>query len=458
MLRARQSPPALPLLAGALVVALALGAPASLAQSPTATDQLQLRPALDGSPGTPPSFLRSRDDTDAQRIGEIPKFGYQSPLGIGAAGFDSTNSGRPKAKSGATKSGAKAKAAPVAKSGRVGRAVLDPAGRAAGATSGAMAVGQPLGAARQPQNWPRQGAPPAGSGFAPAATTEPLRRLPKLDENQFDAVGINVGAFRLRPAVEVGGGYDSNPARTPNGKPSWYAAVAPELLANSNWARHELTAAVRGSYTDYDATPNLSRPALDARVAGRVDVSRYTRLNLEGSYILGTDNPGSPNIQADLRRLPIFTTVGGAAGLVQSFNRLDVSLKGLADRTVYQNSTFMDGSTESNGDRDYNRFGSELRASYELTPGFRPFVELGADKRVHDLAVDRSGFMRDSEGRYVKVGSTFEFTRLLVGDMSLSYHAPPGPHAAGSQRLVDGSLVWSATALTNAADRQNHRQ
>ena len=437
---------------------LALGAAGAVAQSPSAIDQLQLRPALDGSPGTPPSFLRSRGDPDAQRIGEIPNFGYQSPLGTGAEGFDSTNSGRPKTKGAANKGGAKAKIGPAAKTGSKAKPALDPAGRAAAPTAAdLMAVGQPLGAARLPQNRPRRGgAPPPGSVFATTTPTEPpalppLRRLPLLEENQFDPVGINVGAFRLRPAVEVTGAYDTNPARTLNGKPSWFAVVAPELLANSNWARHELTFALHGSYTDYDAVPNLTRPALDAKVTGRVDVSRNTHLNLEGSYVVGTDNPGSPNIQADLRRLPIFTTLGGAAGLTQSFNRLDVSFKGIAERTVYQNSTFIDGSTESNGDRDYNRFGTELRTSYELTPGVKPFVELGADQRVHDLAVDRSGLMRDSQGRYVKAGSTFELTRLLTGDMSLgyltrTYKDPTLPDLGGL--LVDGSLVWSATPLT----------
>src|SRR5438034_108898 len=83
----------------------------------------------------------------------------------------------------------------------------------------------------------------------------PLRRFPIVADNPFDPVGINAGAFRLRPAVEVSGGYDSRPARTATGSASWFAVVAPELSVNSLWARHELTAAVRSSYIDYDAVP-----------------------------------------------------------------------------------------------------------------------------------------------------------------------------------------------------------
>jgi hypothetical protein len=208
---------------------------------------------------------------------------------------------------------------------------------------------------------------------------------------------------------------------------------------------------VRGSYIDYFDTPVLTRPALDTRLTGRLDVSRDTRLLFDANFLLGTDNPGSPNIQSDLKRLPIFTTLGGAVGLAQRFNRLDVTFKGIAERTVYQPSTFVDGQVAGNADRDFNRYGTELRAGYEVAPGVRPFVELGADERVHDIAIDRSGFMRDSQGLYGKAGTTFEFTRLLAGEMSLgylsrSYKDATLPDLAGL--LVDGSLVWSASPLT----------
>jgi hypothetical protein len=275
--------------------------------------------------------------------------------------------------------------------------------------------------------------------------------LPVVEPNLFDPIGINAGAFRLRPAIEVSGGYDSLPHRTPHTLPSSYAVVAPELLVNSNWSRHEVTASVKGSYSDYFQTPELTRPAADARVTGRLDVTRDTRLLFDASFLLGTDNPGSPNIQADLKRLPIFVTFGGSAGIAQHFNRLDVTFKGIAERTVYQQSTFVDGETASNDDRNFNRFGGELRTSYEVMPGVKPFVELGADERVHDIVVDSSGQMRDSHGGYGKAGTSFEFTRLLTGEMSLgyltrTYRDPTLPDLSGL--LVDGALLWSATPLT----------
>jgi hypothetical protein len=225
------------------------------------------------------------------------------------------------------------------------------------------------------------------------------------------------------------------------------------LKFNSNWARHEFTGDLRGAYSSYKETPRENRPSFDGKLNGRIDVTSLTRIDLENRLQIGTDNPGSPNIQADLKRLPIFTTWGGTAGLGQRFNRFDIAAKGGAERTVYQDSTFIDGSTASNEDRNYNRYSVQVRGSYELTPGVKPFVESGGDRRVHDLEVDFSGLRRNSEGWYVKGGSTFELTRLVTGEAAIGwierkYHDPLLPNIGGV--TVDASLVWVASALTTA--------
>src|SRR5205807_270921 len=119
--------------------------------------------------------------------------------------------------------------------------------------------------------------------------------------------------------------------------------ISPELLARSDWERHELTAAIKGSYADYPAVPLGNRPTLDARVDGRIDASKDTHILLEGRYIIGTDYPGSPNLPAGIAKLPIFETVGGTLGVAQNFNRFDVAVKTTFDRTQWQPSLLTDG-------------------------------------------------------------------------------------------------------------------
>jgi hypothetical protein len=286
----------------------------------------------------------------------------------------------------------------------------------------------------------------------PADYARLLRRRVGAEDDPYAQLGVRAGAFLVLPAVEFTGGYDTNPARVPNAKPSFFGTVAPEVLAKSDWARHEVTATLRGSYTAYDQTPELDRPSVDGKVTGRLDVLRNTSLIGEGTLVVGTDNPGSPNVQAGVTRFPIFTTLGASAGVTQRFNRVEVTAKGTVERTEYQDSHFTDGTTGSNADRDYNRVGGTLRGSYDLMPGLKPFVEVAADSREHDIAVDRFGVQRDSTGWTLKGGSTFEFSRKLTGEIALGYleRDYKDPTLRQLQGFTfDASLVYAMSALTN---------
>src|SRR5262249_55841398 len=173
----------------------------------------------------------------------------------------------------------------------------------------------------------------------------------------------------------------------------------------------------------YDTLHSFDRPDLAARFSGRIDVTRDTRVDLECRYLLFTDRPGSPNIQAGLARLPFAMTEGGTAGIGQRFNRLDVTLKESFDRTTYNDSLFTDGTTASNDGRNFNRYLTELRAGYEATPGIKPFVEAGVERRAYDLLVDAGGNNRSSDGLRGRAGTTFEASRKLIGEIAFGYLA-----------------------------------
>jgi hypothetical protein len=303
------------------------------------------------------------------------------------------------------------------------------------------------------------GSVPAGAPGAPPVQLGPIRTFPKKrkahtePEDPYAPLGIRAGAFDLFPAVELIGGYNTDPGQIPNGKAAWFYTVAPELRTQSNWSRHELKVDLRGSYIGYspDETPSLNRPYLNGRVDGRIDVTHDSRVDLAGRVLVSTDNPGSPNLQAGLAKLPIYTTGGGTVGVGQRFNRFDVSIKGDVERTVYQQSQLTDGSTASNDDRNYDQYAGALRGSYELSPGLTPFTEIIADSRVHDLNTDSSGYQRNSKGLTGKVGAKFELTRLLTGEASLGYthRSYEDPRLEDISGLIgDASLIYTASALT----------
>lgn len=293
---------------------------------------------------------------------------------------------------------------------------------------------------------------------------QPVRRRLRVEDDPFGQVGFFVGTMLVKTAVELSGGYDTNPARVTGGKGGAFYFVAPELLATSDWSRHSLTVDLRGSYTGYGgrefadvfapASPNpviLDRPQFTGRIYGRYDVTRDLRIEPELRAAVSTDNPGSPDIQAGLQRYPLVYSGGATLGVAQRFNRLDLSLKGTADRSTYADSRLTNGASSPNSDRNVNQYAAIGRASYELTPGVKPFVEAQADRRVHDTEVDRSGFNRDSSGGTVRAGTTFELTRLLTGEISAGYTQRRYEDAqlrTLDGLLLDASLVWSATPLT----------
>lgn len=301
--------------------------------------------------------------------------------------------------------------------------------------------------------------PPVSPSFAGTADGAPPRRRLKVDDDPFGQVGNYVGGFLVKGAVEVLGGYDSNPGRFSPSRGSSIYRVAPELQATSDWTRHALSLDLRGSFTGYGTTfpdqisspTNLDRPNVDGKLAGRIDVTRDTRVTSALRLRVATDNPGSPDVQVGLSKYPVYANFGGTAGIEQDFNRLQLQVNGNVDRTVYQYSKLTDGRSSSNDDRNFNQYGAQARLSYDWMPGVKPFAEVEGDTRVHDLRMDRYGYQRDSTGGYLKAGTSFEFSRLLTGEVAAGY-AWRNYQDPRLQRLdgllTSASLVWSATGLT----------
>ena len=283
--------------------------------------------------------------------------------------------------------------------------------------------------------------------------TLPRQLLPIAATDPYAAIGIRAGSFLLFPSVDVSGGYSTNPTRETGGPGSLYVAAAPELKVASDWGRHSLTADIVASYTQYaaDLIPALNLPFLNAKIDGRIDVTRDTQILAEQRVIVSADNPGSPNLQAQVASLPPNQAIGETLGIAQQFNRLAVTAKGTFDRATYDPSQLTNGQSTSNSDRNFDQYAGILRVGYELDPGLKPFVEVQEDQRIHDQQFDRNGLQRDSTGTTARLGSTLDLFGTLTGEMALgyvdrNYKDPTLPAITGF--IADGALLWKPTGLT----------
>ncbi|MGJ0391871.1 MAG: outer membrane beta-barrel protein [Methylocystis sp.] len=307
-----------------------------------------------------------------------------------------------------------------------------------------------------PGQQPAPPPPPVTVAVKPTIKTKPK---PKVEANPFDPLGVPVGSMLVFPYVQASGGYDDNPNRldsTYNPRGSAFFRGEGGVRVKSDWARHSLDAELRGGYSEYFDVPRANRPDAQGQMTARYDLTRDTALDLRGRLQLDTQRPGAPAIapgQASVyvTNRPIILGMGTQAGVTQRFGRLDVSLRGTYDRVWYQDAQYSNGTALNLASTSYNDFGGLLRASYELTPDLKPFVEGTFDKRIHDSPVDPNGFYRDNTGYIVRGGAAFNVTELVRGEVSGGY----GQRDYDDRRLaplrgpvIDAALVYTPSALT----------
>jgi len=285
-------------------------------------------------------------------------------------------------------------------------------------------------------------------------------RRPIPADSAYAPLGIRLGTVTLLPAFTQSIGYDSNPDQIGGARPRSSLALRSEaeLALRSEWSASELTAEMRGSYLEYPQNPEASRPNAVGTARMRIDVDRDTRVDLETRFLLDSQRLGSPDLGAGgATSRPLFATYGATAGLQESFNRLQLSLRGSIDRSVFEDAQLGDGTTIIQSDRNANQYGLRLRAGYEISPAITPFVETFLDTRVYDTPVDQFGLRRDSDGIAFAVGAAVALNSTLTAEISGGLQ-----HRSYIDRtlqditapVLNATLVWSVSPLTTVRFNQ----
>ncbi|WP_199093605.1 outer membrane beta-barrel protein [Bosea sp. ASV33] len=292
----------------------------------------------------------------------------------------------------------------------------------------------------------------------PPAPSPPPRRRAAAEEDPYAPLGIRLGSITLRPSVTNSVGYDTNPQRTSASgtKGSGFSRHEGELAIQSDWNVHELKGKISGGYLDFFRNKDASRPDADGSLDLRLDATRDTRILLESRLKLDTQRPGSPDLTANVTGRPQIFQYGGSAGVTHDINRLQLTLRGSVDRSDYEDAHLSNGAMLSQKDRNLTQYGLRLRAAYEVTPGIKPFVQAEIDQRDFDEKSDSSGYMRSSKGITGRVGSTFEISRQLTGEISGGYQDRnyDDTRLKNLRGFVgDASILWSPTPLTTVTLR-----
>jgi hypothetical protein len=220
------------------------------------------------------------------------------------------------------------------------------------------------------------------------------------------------------------------------------------VALQSDWSRSDLHGQLKGAYTDYFDDPAANTPTANGTLDGRYDASRDLSFDAEGRFNVSEQTLTSLGLGSGTGTTahPLVATYGATLGGAQKFGDLTLALHATLDRTTYANA-----GTDDLASDDFNDWGLRGRVSYRLSEAVSPFVELGADTRRYDSAIDYNGYDRNSDGWQAVAGATLAFTRQLTGEASFGY----GARAYVDPRLqnfggpvIDASLIWSATPLT----------
>ncbi|MEI9916468.1 MAG: outer membrane beta-barrel protein [Methylovirgula sp.] len=232
--------------------------------------------------------------------------------------------------------------------------------------------------------------------------------------------------YRLYPYVETATGYDSNPNllnTDVKGSPYIYGETG--LKLQSDWSQSSLAADLHGGYYDYLTDPTANQPNATGTITGRIDVTRQSQINLQTTFSLTEGTPGSPLLSVPnavfVTSRPPYASIGQTLGFTQQFNRLSVSINSAFAHYFFGNATQSDGTDLQLALNNYNAYSVAGRVSYELTPALIPYVQVTGTRNQYDSSMDVDGFDRSSNGVLAQVGTTYEVTRLLTGDISVGY-------------------------------------
>lgn len=267
---------------------------------------------------------------------------------------------------------------------------------------------------------------------------------------QLGSPGYKLGSFTVYPDAQVSTYYDDNIYATSHDHVSdWVGTISPRIAIQSNWDRHSLYAEAQTDLTGYWSHPHENTVDWHVLGEGQIDVSKQTQILLGAVALKSHEDRASPDAVEGLEPTP-YNEENGYLGVVHRFGDFTLRAGGAIEHITFGNVLGTHGEI-NNEDRDRNRytFGGLLR--YEANPKLRPFVQVMGDIRRYATTPDDFGFNRDSGGFLAGVGTLYQLTPKLSGEVFLGVlhreYADPSFKPL-TEPAADATLRWQATART----------
>ena len=280
---------------------------------------------------------------------------------------------------------------------------------------------------------------------------------------ELDPLGVHAGGLFIYPSLGLQEFYNDNVFATDGDETDdFITLISPRVDVRSDWTKHAFDLYAKAAIGRHADQTEEDFEDFSVGTNGRLDITQRAKLRAGVSYDRLHEGRGSPD---DDRRqggsppveLTLFDVGSVFLTYQQRLGRFLLESGGEVDRLDYDNVSREDGTIINNDERDRAIYAGNLKIGYEFMPGYTAFTRGEVDyRRYDDLCCDDppNQFDRDSQGYLIEVGTDFDVTAVLLGDVAIGYRSQdyddPSFDTIGD---VAGraSLTWNPTGLTTVS-------
>jgi hypothetical protein len=297
------------------------------------------------------------------------------------------------------------------------------------------------------------------SANAQQRTTERLGLKPAIGDSRippefrpaYQPIGMPVGGFQLYPEMTVEGAYDDNLFATSFNKiADWVMTLNPALHLRSRWARHALNLDAELIDTRHARTQSEDTTDWSVGADGRLDILRRTALDGEIEYARRSETRGIATAIDDAAQPTRFNILDAAVGLRQRFNKLFAEVRATFTGLSYDPVALVSGGSQSNRDRDRQRYSGQLRMGFDVSPDTNIYAQGEVERIEYDLQPPLVAQNGDSTGFEAGAGVELRAGLPLHGNIFVGYRHRnyAGGLSDVSALSYRADLYWEASALT----------
>ncbi|MAN47446.1 MAG: hypothetical protein CMF04_14755 [Hyphomonas sp.] len=271
---------------------------------------------------------------------------------------------------------------------------------------------------------------------------------------QYDPEPIRLGAFLVNSNLNASVAYTNNALGTSSNEESdVIARIGADVSARTNWNVHEIGLDVSAARDEYQDFSKRSANDISARLRGRLDVTRELSLGAAAFVQERADQVSDPSNVAGLLKPIVYTRTGAEVSANYTNDRVRWRNTASVSETDYDDAQTADGVTLDQDFRDNTTTQFYSRLSYAISPNVAVYGQGSVNERDYDneVVIDGLPRSRDSKGYTVSVGTDFELSTLVRGDVSVGYlnEEKDDPFFDDVSGLaVDARVQWFPSRLT----------